>query len=151
MSQNTEQNVQVNALSLALQEDAWMATPAGEYAQEVIEKAEARGAAEEQAKAAEQNPVAWLIQDKSKGAPNRAHTPDHAVTDKSHADRAARFDFNVFPLYTHPANVPALEEEIGKLRTALQDVLKVYEAKASPWGNPAYSICRAALTREGGV
>ncbi|WP_122049691.1 hypothetical protein [Asaia bogorensis] len=78
-------------------------------AEEFILKAEARGAAEQRRKDAEgAEPVAWLIEDRCKGDPRRAHTPDSAVTDKAHADKAARFNFKVSALYSRPANITTL-------------------------------------------
>ncbi|GAD26440.1 hypothetical protein NBRC3257_1439 [Gluconobacter thailandicus NBRC 3257] len=77
------------------------------------------GAEEQRRKDVEgQKPVAWLIEDKSKGVPGKAFTEDRAVTCKGDADYFVRFNFSAQPLFAHSANVAALEAEIAELKEA---------------------------------
>ncbi len=121
-----------------------------------------RGAAEQRRKDAEgAEPAAWLIEDRCKGDPRRAHTPDSAVTDKAHADKAARFNFKVSALYTRPANVAALIAEA--VAAERERCAKVCEERRETFADPAYAggpigavsemfACKAcaAAIREGG-
>lgn len=82
------------------------------YLNAQLAQAEVRGAEEQRRKDAEgQVPIAWLIEDPLKGRPGCAHLIDRASTNRAYAENMETLNFDVSPLYTHPANVAALEAE----------------------------------------
>ncbi|WP_215745948.1 hypothetical protein [Gluconobacter sp. P1C6_b] len=124
-----------------------------------IAEAEARGAAEQRRKDAErQEPVAWAIPGQ---LPSEAFPHCELVLYRRKASH------NTLPLYTHPANVAALEDRVGKLegeRDRLRDALIACGNNAGGFLAPGVStefliecvpeevrLKISSLTREGGV
>ncbi|KXU99265.1 hypothetical protein AD929_15850 [Gluconobacter potus] len=173
MTQNTEQNVRTRDEQIGDIANDWIATGMGrniayEWASEVVHEAEARGAEEQRRKDAEgQVPIAWLIEDPLKGRPGCAHLIDRASTNRAYAENMETLNFDVSPLYTHPANVAALVARVKELVAENEKFRNAMSAIATHVGGFASPNCSVdfmtsaipeevrlsftTLTREGGV
>ena len=115
MSEDTEQNVRTRDEQirvLANLRDEVLPTRTGnaarEYAEAFVFEAEARGAEEQRRKDGEGlEPVAWLVEQKGVQAP--FFTQNKLAIE-------SQFITKITPLYTHPANVAALEEKTERRR-----------------------------------
>lgn len=131
---------QAKELASTLQEDPWMYFPAQKYAEEMLQEAEARGAAEQGRKDAEgsRSVHQWRLTADDEWV-NAVDLVELEQVRNGYPNSETR------TLYTRPANVAALEAALR----AIAD--RADREGATIDDDECAAIARAAITREGGV